>query len=405
VTLPTVMADAADVAAEAQRLLARRADFPALDTFTWFQNGGVSLVPRQVHEAHLALLEEAFRRGPLHIAYPDQEYPRREASRQRIARFLGAEPSEIAIVRGVSEAFQHVLRGIEWAAGDEVVISADEEGALLVPALQLKQERGVRVRTIPLERTRPEELVAAAEALLTPRTRLLAMSHVTTDWGVRLPAAAICRMAEARGIRTFVDLAHSAGVFPVDVHEIGCSYAGALSYKWMLAPYAAGCLYVRADRLAGLPVVFAGGRAEASLDFAAMTMELQPGARRFEYGPWSWPLVHAWAAALDYLDDLGIDAIERRTAALTDGLKQGLVEIPGLTLHTPRPWASSAALVAFGLAGWSGPDLERARRERHAIVVRALTNVRPGVRASVAFLTLESEVDGLLEAVRECARR
>src|SRR5262249_48591239 len=148
-------------------------------------------------------------------------------------------------------------------------------------------------------------------------------SHVTTDWGVRMPAREIVAAAEGRGMPTFLDTAHAAGVFPVDLHAIGCSYAGALSYKWMLAPYAAGALYVRADRLATTPVVFAGGRAEARLDFERMEVELQPDARRFEFGPWSWPLVHAWARALNYIGELGLDAIERRTVELAHRLKSG----------------------------------------------------------------------------------
>jgi selenocysteine lyase/cysteine desulfurase len=392
VAAPAALGDAA--------LLARRADFPALSEFVWFQNGGVSLVPRPVHDAHVALLDEAFRRGPLHIAWPREEYPRREAWRRRIATFLGADPAEIAVVRGVSEAFQAVIRGIPWAAGDELVITTDEEGALLVPAIHLARERGVVVRRIPLE---GDDLVGAATGLLSDRTRLVAISHVTTDWGVRLPAADICSAAESRGIPTFVDTAHSAGVFPVDLHALGCSYAGALSYKWMLSPYAAGALYVRADRLAATPVVFAGGRAEATLDFASMSMALQPDARRFEFGPWSWPLVHAWARALDYIDDLEVERIAARTAILTDRLKAGLVAIPGVTLHTPRSASASAALVAFGVDGWSGPALDSALRRRHNVVVRALANVKPGVRASVAFFTLDSEVDLLLDAVRALA--
>ena len=85
------------------------------------------------------------------------------------------------------------------------------------------------VRRIPLDVTSPQALVGATLALLSGRTRLLAVSHVTTDWGVRLPVAQICAAVEARGVPTFVDTAHSVGVLPVDLHAIGCSYAGVLS--------------------------------------------------------------------------------------------------------------------------------------------------------------------------------
>jgi selenocysteine lyase/cysteine desulfurase len=384
--------------------MARRADFPPLARYVWFQNGGVSLVPRPVHEAHIALVEASFLRGPLHIVEPEEEFARRDRSRARIAAFLGAGTDEIAIVRGVSEAFQHVLRGMDWSIGDELVITDDEDAALFVPALQLAAEHGVVVRRLALRPAGRDRLVAATAALLGQRTRLVAVSQVTTDWGVRLPVREICALAQSRGVPTFVDLAHSAGTLPVDLHEMGCAYAGAVSYKWMLGPYAAGALFVRRDRLAGLPVVYAGGRAQAHLDYATPVMELYDDARRFEYGPMSWPLIHAWAAALEYLDELGVQAIADHAATLTDALKAGLMEIDGVTLHSPRDSMDSGPLVAFGLEGWPGAALEQALRQRFAIVVRALANVRDGVRASVAFFTLESEVDALVDAVRTLAR-
>ena len=394
----------ADLAAARTDLVARRADFPALGGLVWFQNGGVSLTPRPVAEAHAALMEELFRRGPLHIAYPAEEYPRRDASRARIARFVGADTAEIAIVRGVSEAFQTVLRGIAWEAGDEIVITADEEAALLVSALHVAERHGVRVRKIPLPPDATAAgLLAATDALMTERTRLVAFSHVDTDWGIRLPAREICMLATARGIPTFVDLAHSAGLGPIDVSWLGCDYAGLVSYKWLFGPYAAGALYVRRDRIATLPATYAGGRSEASLDHATDAFALHDSARRYEYGPWSWPLVHSWAVALDYVESVGLERIAARTAELTTRLGVGLRAIPGVTPLTPEDPEMTAALVAFMVDGWTGAALERTLRERWQIVVRSLLNVRDGIRASVAFFTLDEEVDLLLAAIRTLA--
>jgi selenocysteine lyase/cysteine desulfurase len=378
-----------------------RADFPALERFTWLQNGGVSLVPRPVHEAHVRLLAEALERGPLHIAWPEEEVPRRAASRARIARFLGVEPAQVAITRGVTEALGLVLRSIDWAPGDELVITADEEAAIAVPALHLRDERGVRIRRIPLPAdSRPAAVGEAAIALLGPRTRLVAISHVTTDLGVRLPAALITAAAETRGIPVFLDAAHSAGTVPLDLAALGASYAGVVSYKWMMAPYAAGALVVRPDRIATTPIRWAGGRSERVLDHAGERLELYEDARRFEAGPWSWPLVHAWAAAIDHLEAVGVERVAARAAGLTGRLIDGLDAVDRVTVHTPRDPAARAALVAFGVRGWPGPDLERHLRAAHRIVVRALTNDRDGIRASCAYFTSEAEVDALVDAVR-----
>lgn len=383
-------------------VLRLREDYPPLGTCIWFQNGGVSITPRPVAEAHAALMRELYERGPLHIAYPNEEYPRRRASIARIARFCGADPAEIALMRGVSEAYLTVLRGLDWQPGDEILLTEDEEAALLLPSLHLRDRAGVRVVKVPL-RADPDEQLAAFAARLSDRTRLVAISQVTTDLGFRLPVAAICALARERGALTFLDLAHSVGLWPIGLRDLGCDFAGVLSYKWTYAPYAAGFLYVRRERLGDLSVTYAGGRAERWLDFEGDAYALHESAERFQFGPWSWPLVHAWAAALDYLDGIGIERIWARTAALTDRLKAGLATIPGVTLFTPRPAEQSAALVSFGLAGWTGEALRLALRERWRIIIKPLPHGREGLRTSVPFFLLEEEIDLLLGAVRELA--
>ncbi len=377
-----------------------RAGIPPLERYTWFQNGGVSVTPGPIAAEHARLMRELYERGPMHIVYPDEEYPRRAASMTRLARFFNAEPEELALMRGVSEGFQTVLRGIDWQPGDRVLISADEEEALLLAALHLRDVEGVDVVQVPLAADLEAQL-AAYTSRMNDRTRLVAFSHVTTDLGYRLPTRAICEAARDAGAYSFVDMAHSAGLFPIDLHELGCDFAGILSYKWMYSPYAAGLLYVRRDRLDDLHVRYAGGRAEAWLDYATATYALHDSAERFQFGPWSWPLVHTWAFAADWLDSYGIDAIWARTADLTTMLKDGLREINGATLLTPGPAAQSAALVSLDLAGWSGPELTSTLREQHNIMVKPVPHGRPGIRTSLPFFLLEEEVEGLLDALGE----
>ena len=376
-----------------------RNEFPALNNYTWFQNGGVSITPRCIAQVHSRLMEELLQRGPMHIVYPDEEYPRRRDSMGRLARFFGADPEELALMRGVSEAFQTVLRGMSWREGDEIVITEDEEAALLLPALHLRDRFGVKVVKLPLS----DDIELSFRGCLSNRTKLIAISHVTTDLGVRLPVSHLCEEARARGIPTFVDLAHAAGLFPIGLHELGCDYAGILSYKWMYAPYAAGLLYVRRERIKDLAVTYAGGRSEKHLDFENDQFELHDSAERFQYGPWSWPLVHAWAAAADWLDGIGLSAIERRTAELTHQLKRGLQSIEGATLWTPADDGKSAALVAFGLAGWTGEQLTETLRARWKMIVKPLPHTREGLRISVPFFLLESEIETLLDAIRTLA--
>ncbi|MEO1994300.1 MAG: aminotransferase class V-fold PLP-dependent enzyme [Planctomycetaceae bacterium] len=380
-----------------------RTDFPALSAYVWFQNGGVSLTPGPVAVRHAELMEELFRRGPMHIVHPDEEEPRRLASRRRLADFFRTAPEQLALMRGVSEAYQTVLRGLAWQAGDEILISAEEEAALLLPTLHLRDRHQIRIVKLPLLDD-PQQQLDAFQNSLSERTRLVALSHVTTDWGFRLPARQICDMARRSNIPTFLDLAHSAGLYPIELDELGCDFAGILSYKWMYAPYAAGLLYIAPHTTHSLQVTYAGGRSERTLDFERDRYELRDSADKHQYGPWSWPLVHAWASACDYLDGCGLDAIWHRTSQLTSQLKQGLLEIPSAHLLTPQPVERSAALVAFSLAGWSGNALATTLRNRWNMIVKPLPHTREGLRISVPFFLLEQEIEQLLTALRSLAR-
>lgn len=379
-----------------------RREFPALRNYTWFQNGGVSITPQCVADEHARLMKELLERGPMHIVYPDEEYPRRRATMQRLADFFGADPRELALMRGVSEAYQTVLRGLEWEPGDEIVISPDEEAALLLPTLHLRDLFGVKVVRLPLIEDAVEQLAAFCDCLST-RTKLVALSHVTTDLGWRLPIGDICAISRERGVLSFVDLAHSAGLFPIGLKELGCDFAGLLSYKWMYAPYASGLLYARQASQNQISIRYAGGRSEKSLDFERDRYELRETAEKFQYGPWSWPLVHAWAAAAEWLAGIGLSAIGQRTQMLTTQLKNHLNAIPGTTLFTPQPTKQSAALVSFGLTGWKGEALSHTLRERWNMIVKPLPHTREGLRISVPFFTLDEEIDQLANAITTLA--
>ena len=373
-----------------------RRDFPALDTFVWFQNGGVSITPRPVADRHAELMAELRDRGPMHIAYPEEEYPRRVEAVERISRFFGATPRRVAMMRGVSEAFQTVIRGIEWSTGDQILITDEEEAAIYLAALHLRDRHGVEVVTVPVGLPSDQQSAAFASAM-TDRTRLVAFSHVTTDIGARLPAREICWDAREKGILSFVDCAHSGGLWPIDLMAMGCDFAGVLSYKWMYAPYASGLLFVRDPDAEQIQVTYAGGRSESKLNWHTHEFAFKDGAERFQFGPWSWPLIHAWSTSLDYLENIGIERIWERTRTLTSQLKSGLSEIHSVSLDTPAISEESAALVSFGFQGRTPEELRDRLRGKHNIVIKAVYATRKGMRASIPFFLLEKEIDFLLD--------
>lgn len=379
-----------------------RADFPALNNYIWMQNGGVSITPTPVALEHAQRMRELYERGPMHIVYPEEEYARRRKSMNTLARFFSCEVDEFALMRGVSEGFQTVLRGLEWRGGDRVLVSDDEEAAVLLPLLHLRDISGIELVRVPVVDDADEQ-VALFERHFNAQTKLIALCHVTTDRGFRLPVERLCAAARGCGILSFVDMAHSAGLWPQSLPEIGCDFAGLLSYKWMYAPYAAGLLYVRRACLEVLQVRYAGGRSQESLDFQSGAYRLRDSAERFQYGPWSWPLVHAWARSVEYLTSVGTAAIWQRTECLAKLLKESLLEL-GAQLYTPFSSERSAALVSFGLHGINGKMLCEQLQSRWNIVIKALPHGPEGLRASMAFFLLEEEIGVLIEGLHTLAK-
>ena len=390
-----------------------RAQVPALSNFVWFQNGFVSLTPTPIAEEHVRLMRELYEKGPMHLLHPDVELPRRAASVERIAQFLHVDTSEVALKLAVSDGFNTVLNGIEWNAGDEIIITDEEAAAILGPSLHLEQTRGTKTVKAPLIDDIEGQVSAVADRI-TDRTRLIAFSHVTTETGFRLPAAQVCRIARERGVLTFADVAHSVGLYDIDLHEMDCDFAGVSNYKWTYSPYACGVLYVRRDSLGELQYAASPNRGLNLIDPVEDVLEVPDSAMRLQSGPWSWPLVHTWAFALDWLSDVGLEAIWERTAALTGRLKRALVEIPGLTLFTPMSADLSAALVTFHLEGWDSDDLVKQLKRRWNIEIKSVPMTWPrshdrpvvpshAVRASLAFFLLEEEIDLLAGAVKQLA--
>ena len=378
-----------------------RADFPVLAREICLDNGTVSVTPAPVAASLEAYLRDVLHGGPPHVVRPDEEYARRERTMSRIAEFLGTRRDRLALMRGVSEAYLTVLRGLPWRPGDQLVITEDEETALLLPSLHLRDELGVEVVVLPFDTVR-ESPEAAIDAVLTERTRLVALSHVTTTFGYRYPVRQLCAAVRRRGALSFIDLAHSAGVVPLRLDDIGCDFAGVVSYKWMYGPYAAGALYVAPDAVERLGLHFAGNRSEAWIDPDAGAYQLRDDARRFEYGPWGWPLVHAWGAALDYIDHVGRDAISQRTQALAGRLHDRLGDVGGVEILTPGP-DEAAALFTFDVSGISAADAAARLAADWGIRIKAVPGERGRLRASLAMFNSTDDVDRLATGVERLA--
>jgi selenocysteine lyase/cysteine desulfurase len=367
-----------------------RSFFPVTSELVYLNHAGVAPISTRVEEAMRRYLAEATRRGAFEYARVyDAEV---ERVRARAAALLGADPSEIAFVKNTTEGLGIVAAGLDWRPGDQVV-TCDLEYPSNVYPWQGLADRGVETLLLAGEAGRlPFERVA--EALESPRVRLLALSSVEFGSGMRHDLEALGRLCQERGVLFCVDAIQSLGCLPLDVESARVDFLAADGHKWLLSVEGCGLFYCsrRVQDLVRPRVV--GWRSVADpRDFDRYQTELQPGAGRFEEGTPNTPGIFALGAAIDLVLELGVDAIARRVLALSERLASGLAPRGGECL-SPRGREASG-IVSFR---WRDEPVARTvarlRAQRIYVVAR-----RGGVRASPHFYNDESEIDRLLAAL------
>jgi cysteine desulfurase/selenocysteine lyase len=407
------------VSAAAQRALALdvaklRRDFPVFDRpsrgkrLAYLDTGASAQRPRRVIDAVAEFSAHSYaniHRGVYELsALATQRY---EATRARVARFLDAsEPREIVFVRNTTEAINLVAAAWGRAnvrAGDEVLITEMEHHANIVPWQLLCEERGARLRVAPIDDAGALDL-AVFERLLTERTKLVAVAHVSNVLGTVNPIARISALAHARGALVLVDGAQSAPRLPVDVSALGCDFYAFSGHK-AYGP-GVGVLWGRARILEAMPPYQTGGGMIASVSFEKTTFA--PIPERFEAGTPAIAEVVGLGAALDYLDEIGLEAIERHEAELLAYGTGLLREIPGLTLIGTAP--EKIAVMSFAVRGVHAHDLGTildqegvAIRAGHhcAQPLHARFGIAASARASLGLYNDREDLGRLAAAIRK----
>ena len=310
-------------------------------------------------------------------------------AREAAARLVGAD--DVALTQNTTHGMNLGVGSIDWREGDEVVSVTTEHPGCLVPLHNLKNRFGVEVDLIPPPVT-PEKI----EASLTPRTRLVALSHVDWTNGRVLPLREICAVARERGVLTLVDGAQSVGNIPVDVPATGADMYAFTGHKWVLGPEGIGAFYVRP----GLQVYSPNVGLMSLNDPTDFDVEggytLRSDARRFEASTMSPALAGGLAAAADAVYERGgawFEEIRRRADALID-LLSGL---PRVTIRSPRP--ARSGLVSFEVEGVAAEDAVERLLER-GFILRYLPAPNSYIRASTHLFNTEEELEALAEAVR-----
>lgn len=375
------------------RLVKRQ--FPLEDNLLYLNAANVCPASRGVLDRHLEYLRD-FQANP---SFQNREKyePLAERSRAKAAHMLGCDKEEIAFVRNTSEGSNTIVNGLDLKPGDEVIItshnhpSSNDSWKVRARRMSLVIKEAVT----PIPAKSKQELIDSVEKLITPRTKLIAITHLTSTTGNRYPAKEIAEIARRKGIWMHLDGAQTLGALDVNVKSIGCdSFAGS-SHKWMMGPLEAGILYISANRIPQVwPQVVTAGWSDNV-----------KGARKFEvFGQRDNPRLVAVEAAIDFLALIGMPNIESRMMALAGRCKQQLRDVPGVKLKTSLDPQLSGGVIKIEVAGKSPKEVYDAvwKRHRMALAVTA-TGESQGVRLSPHVYNTMDEMDQAVAAIREIA--
>ncbi|MGD9694959.1 MAG: aminotransferase class V-fold PLP-dependent enzyme [Thermoleophilia bacterium] len=374
-----------------------RAQLPSLAADVYLNTGAAGPLSRAAADALAAWAADASRRARGSLSAFDDLDREAEETRAAAGRVVGAPADRIALTATTTGGLNVVAWGIDWRAGDEIVVAAHEHPGLSVPLAVIASRHGVRVRIAPIGDGRAD-LEREVGLLAGPRTRLVALSHVSWTTGAVLDVAGAARAARRVGALVLVDGAQAAGAIAVDPVALGADAYAFPAHKWLLGPEGLGALWV--SRAAQERIALSASGYETGSDHRPDgTLTVHRGARRYEVSTPPAALLGAWCASLAWLEELGADWIHARTRLVQGRAREALSAIPGVRVVTPP--GPQAGLVAFAIDG-RPPEEACAAILAHGVVVRPLPDP-PGLRASAGFFTDESDIARLAGAVSSVA--
>lgn len=372
-----------------------RAQFPLRREPLYLNNGTMGPSPYVVIDAVASELEEVDRAG---------RYGGWEAAREKIAAFVNAEVTEISLTHNVTEGINVVACGLALSRGDEVIMTDHEHVGNALPWLARGRRDGIVIRTFTPAPTASETLNRVND-LITKRTRVIAVPHITCTTGHVLPAREISALGRTKRILVMIDGAHTPGMMVCDLHALGCDFFASCCHKWMMGPKGTGFLYVRRESLDLLEPYWVGGGSDAGWDIRKGTVQFRADAHRFDFASQSSALYVGVGAAVDFLGQLGMENVHGRGKMLALRLRRGLEDLGGkVEILTPEEEGSHASVVGFRLRAIPYDALYTHLLEKKKIITRMVPE--NGIncnRVSTHIYNSPAEVDRVLEAIRELA--
>lgn len=367
-----------------------RETLPSLESITYFNTGSIGPLPRNAIDAIAKIQIEELYDGRITKDAYKKKKKIKDNTRESIAKLFNGSIDEIALTHNATEGINHILSGIDWREGDEVITSDVEHAAILLPLFVIRHRFGVNIKFAKAG----SRLVEDIKNNITSKTRIIAVSHVSYATGEILPLEEIIEAAHKNNIAVLVDGAQSAGVIPVDFKKLNVDFYSLPGQKWLCGPEGTGALYVSNNRVLEVSQVYSGLESVEYFDPTGSYKFLNE-ARHFETASSYLPAIGGLKASIQWLTgEIGTEWIFDRSRKLRELAWRELNSIDRVKVITPE---DSAGLISFTVDGVTPREVVSALTKKGIIIRRIPDN--NAVRISIGFFNTEDEIERFLREV------
>ena len=373
-----------------------RLQFPLKENQTYFNNGTMGPMPGYTMNKIMSdMLNSA-----VHGAETDYKgngpellsgYFEHKEVRQKIGKIINADYKEISLIQNATFGMNYIGHGLDLKAGDEILNTDQEHGGGFGVWRLLAKRKGLiyKMAKMPIPANDPQAIVDSIFSQVSERTKVIAIPHIISVYGVILPVKEICRRARQRGIFTVLDGAQTVGQIYVDVKDIGCDAYYSSLHKWLLAPAGNGILYVNENAISKIWTTMASYNWDHKED---------NGFRLMQNGTSNQSLLVGLDASIDFYNTIGGDKWINRIKYLGDRLRTGLQDIPKVTISSSTHSEMCAGMTTYKLEGMTGPELQAYLWHEGKMQPRSVGSEL--MRHCVHIYNSVEEVDNALEILR-----
>jgi L-cysteine/cystine lyase len=386
------------VAVEAKVEQIRR-EMPAVENTAYLNTGTCGPLPRRTVAAMQEVQNEELLQGRIAPGHYPGIMAAKTAAKEAVAGVLGCTPNDVAIAGRTTDGMNIAIAGYRWQRGDEIITSNIEHPGGLMPMFVTKRRFGTRIRVadIGVGGMKTAETVRQFEQLITPRTRMIVISHISYTTGAVLPVKEITAMAHSHDVLVAVDAAQSFGSLPLDMADLDVDLYASPGQKWICGPEGTGSLYVRPSSLGEIEQTFGGGMVMGSLDYYGASFTPAVGAGRFDVGGYNLPLLVGQKVSTEWIrDEIGLDWAYARISRLGRYAHKMLSGMKGVTVVTPEDHL--AGLVTFTVDGIEPIELKNRLLAEHNVTIRDVVkyiNNPNALRLATGFYNTEDDLDRL----------